>query len=357
MFPEGRVRMSAVIFAFGDVSRVGGTERRMSEVSQIMINRGKRLDVVFRRSRPSPAMLKLFAGQDLSILARGSWLAYFRYLLGRASAPITIVSFGLKPSIVARAVKRLRPRNVSHFMARNGLDYEWPRWYHAVDNITSRAVDAYIANSYSVRDHLITQGAQEDRIKVVTSALSAEWYSKRHSEGPSAGDPVRIILVGNSRPEKNQIEGLLSLAGLEVALDVVVYTDDASRVAAEVDGKFGADAKIQFHEGIVVDAGKYDRADILLHPSVSESLPRAVLEGAARGCTVVAFDVGDTQHLVDATHSKIVPLRGGREALTDAVTSVITDLETIRRGRHFGVGQRDVEAYTDEFLSALEVPW
>ena len=63
----------------------------------------------------------------------------------------------------------------------------------------------------------------------------------------------------------------------------------------------------------------YDAADVLLHSSRAESLPRAVLEALAWGLSVVATDVGDVADLVGPCGRVVPPAEiGAMVAALDA---------------------------------------
>ena len=79
------------------------------------------------------------------------------------------------------------------------------------------------------------------------------------------------------------------------------------------------------------------QADLLLHASVSEGVPNAVIEAQAAGLPVVASDVGGTREGVEVGQSALlVPSRDPR-ALADAVAQVAADGALRRRMGEAGV--------------------
>lgn len=65
-------------------------------------------------------------------------------------------------------------------------------------------------------------------------------------------------------------------------------------------------------------------ADIVVLPSYREGIPRVVMEAAAAGKAVVAYDIRGVREVVDRETGLLVP-RGDEAALTKAVSSLIDD--------------------------------
>lgn len=344
--------MATAVFAFGNISRVGGTERRMAEVCSALASMEVGVHVVFRSAQISASVENIFNQPGVSITARKGWLPYLGHLFRLSRKEARIVSFGLKPSMAARIVRCIRGKKVVHSMARNGLDYTWPRYFHLADWLTSRLVDTYITNSRAAEAHLIKQRIPEERIEVLISGLPAHWYKRADDAGIPIIKNPRVIMVGNSRPEKNQKLGIEALIATRVPVTLDVYTDDATDLRKAVSDRIGSQLNISYHEGVMVTPERYDRADILLHPSLSESLPRTVLEGTARGCVVVAFDTGDTAEIVDESRSTILPVGASSDELSDALSAVFNQLPSLRRSRPVSTAGNDVETYTQK-LAAL----
>lgn len=342
-----------VVFAWGDIQRVGGTERRMAECATELTKRGYRVVSLFQRDAVAAPLAAVFEGSGVEPITRSSSVRYLVLLRRLAVDAEAVVSFGLRPSLLARLVRLTAPRGARHFMARNGLDYGWRRAYHLVDRATSRGVDRYIANSRAVGEHLAAKGIAPQRIRVVLSGLPSEWFRPATRAEDTGTSPTTVMMVGNTRPEKNQIVGLSAVSSLSDALRVDVYTDDRSVLEADLPAAVRSDPRIHIHENILVTPETYDGADIFLHPSRAESLPRVVLEAATRGCAVVAYDVGDTKAVVDPKRSRILPFReDDPTGLAAALAPFVRNTTSLRAQRTVG-GGRTVEKYTDELVTVL----
>ena len=64
------------------------------------------------------------------------------------------------------------------------------------------------------------------------------------------------------------------------------------------------------YHGQVVDASKlnniYKRADFLILPSTSEGMPTVILEAMARGCAIIATNVGAVANMVDQSNGYLI---------------------------------------------------
>jgi glycosyltransferase involved in cell wall biosynthesis len=162
-----------------------------------------------------------------------------------------------------------------------------------------------------------------------------------------------VVMVGNARPEKNQLFGLRAANAADIPdLRVRVYTDDATRLARAWASTPGADQlEVEFREGEEVDPQTMASAAILLHPSVSESLPRVVLEAVSQATWVVASDVGDTRAAVGQC-GEVIPsndLSAFAVAIRRAVRQAQEGVEPPR------ATVRGVPQYCDEFFGAVGV--
>ena len=100
------------------------------------------------------------------------------------------------------------------------------------------------------------------------------------------------------------------------------------------------------------------RADVLLHASLSEGLPNVVLEAMACALPVVATDVGGTREAVrDGVEGYLVPPRDPKAAAA-ALRALWGDLELRERmgaaGRARVEAEFTIERMTDEWVELYE---
>jgi len=275
------------MFAWGDISGIGGTEARMIEAIPLLKERGIEVVSVARSSREDSAFVRRLRGAGAEVQILRSWLEYARAL--RAFRGSAVWAFGLKQSLVARGVRIGAPWRL--VMARNGADYGWRPWMHFADRVSQRLVDIYLTNSASVGGLLVSRGIAPSKVATVTGGLPDRWFEPAQGAKPSE---VVFVMVGNRRPEKNQLLGVKAFLAAGIPATLRVYTDDGDEVRDCLRALPDADAaKVQLIEGVRTDPTIYDQCAVLFHPSLSESLPLAVLEAMARGCFVVGAAVGD----------------------------------------------------------------
>ena len=96
--------------------------------------------------------------------------------------------------------------------------------------------------------------------------------------------------------------------------------------------------------GAVDDVRPYlAAADIVVLPSYREGIPRAVMEAAAAGRPVVAYDIRGVREVIEPSSGLLVP-RGDVEAFGDLVAELVADPE-----RRRALGQRGQRWVLDHF--------
>lgn len=285
---------------WGDIRGLGGTESRMIAVSQHLDLNGIRARFLIRARDSNSQFVEAVDAAGVEYDVASSWWSLARAV--RRHSPTTIWTFGLKQSLFLRLLRVLRVYSAPTFMARNGLDFGWPSWMFRSDRLSQKYVDAYVTNSVRAAEHLTDSGIQKRKVHFVSSGISEEWLENRKSRVQRS-----ILMVGNSRPEKNQAVALRAFLESNIDTTLTIYTDQAGPLRELMDSyESTAHGRVELVEGVRVTPEVYDAAGILLHPSLSESLPLAVLEATARGCHVVASDVGDIGAIVPIAQLEII---------------------------------------------------
>jgi glycosyltransferase involved in cell wall biosynthesis len=183
------------------------------------------------------------------------------------------------------------------------------RAFHAASTALLRAADAVVAVSAGEAARLRRARIPARKIAVVHNAVplaafdAVEARDLRAENGFRSEDVV-CVAVGRFSPEKGQ--DLLVSAAAEAlprvpALRFLIYGDgpDLARVRSRV-AALGLADRVRC-PGHVRDAvARIKGADLLVHPSLSEGLPNAILEAMAVGTPVVATAVGGVPELVRA---------------------------------------------------------
>jgi len=335
------------VYVLGDVTGVGGTERRMSEAAASLVAAGGRVTAFVSSVHTASPLTTLLSESGIGVRNTRSILELARFLRRRSTA--TVFTFGIRPSLVLRGLRAARVIENASFSLRNGLDQGWSTRAHRLDRFTSRWQDGYLVNSPAVRDHLLAKGARPGSVFVAEGALGAEWLDPSSARGD--GRPV-VAMVGNSRPEKNQLFGLEVFERVATGENLLkVFTDDASALAARVSPSLAP--FVQFVEGVRLGPDDYDSVDVLLMPSTSESVPRVLLEARARGCSVVTSDAGSSATVVDERSSRVI---SGFEVdvWAEALAGALDEVDRSRR--QLWSGARTTRQYVVDVARLTSLP-
>ncbi len=147
------------------------------------------------------------------------------------------------------------------------------------------------------------------------------------------GERRRILAVGRLQAVKNQHLLIRALAQLRVQdprWELCILGEGPKRAELEaLADELGVRAHVHMPGGVAHGPDlwrAYDEADIFAHPSVSEGTPKVVLEAMARGCPVVASDVGGIPSAVeDGVRGLLVPAED-LDRLVSALERMADDL-------------------------------
>jgi colanic acid/amylovoran biosynthesis glycosyltransferase len=207
---------------------------------------------------------------------------------------------------------------------------------------TFRRASAVHCVSHAMVGNALVHGLDPAKAWLIPGAVDTSRFEP--DGGPPHDGTLRLAAVGHLRWEKGYDYALAAVrrladAGLPVRLDVVGGGFDRRRTAYAV-ADLGLADRVNLHGA--TDAAKVRellrRAHVLLHASVTEGLPVAVLEAMACGVPVVATDCGGTREAVaDGVEGIVVPPRDPA-ALAEAVEALWRD--PVRR-RAMGAAGRE----------------
>ena len=157
-----------------------------------------------------------------------------------------------------------------------------------------RLASAIVANSAHLLDDLRSIGVEPRRPSVIENGIVVPEQQALHAR---RGDGVqRLVGIGTLKPLKNWSQLLRVAATLRTqgrAVEVTVFGEGPSMAELKAEAAaLGFDPERTF-PGFSRDVGAALCAhDLLMHPSRSEGLPNAVLEGLAAGLPAVTSDLG-----------------------------------------------------------------
>jgi len=222
-----------------------------------------------------------------------------------------------------------------------------------VQKYVCRLADCILVNAESIREWLIEDGYQADKITLIRNGIDLSIYGNKpkdvnlHREFGFPESSHLVMMVSRLDPQKG-VEDLLQAAAIIIrdcpqARFLIVgerlHSDNSINRAAGVEfiskleqqvTNLGLDAYVKF-TGYRADVPELlTQATVSVLPSYSEGLSNALLESMASGIPVVATRVGGNPELVK--HDKcglLVPPRDP-EALAGAISAIIQSPELAR---------------------------
>jgi glycosyltransferase involved in cell wall biosynthesis len=305
--------ISKIAIVLGPVSRIGGTERRIAELIPHLANFA---EVRCYSSKSSTTVLNQF---PVPIAILRSPIDYRRVV----SESSSILCCGFRASSMAIVAKRLvGPTGATVVHLQNGLDYGGGVLDREIRKQVWANSDLVLCNSQSSLHHVDAMSGSRARTAVIPGALSQEWFvgAREYPVRPW----TRLLIVGNLRPEKNLSATITACAQIlpryqDVSL--TIFTDRVPETQPIKDARSLLTSQLSFVTGQVIGPQLYDSFHALIHASISESLPRVVLEAKARNRAVIATPVGDTPIYMGS--GDIVASGTSEHELMEAITSGI----------------------------------
>ena len=266
-----------------------------------------------------------------------------------------------RPAIVTRhhsdAVQRL-PRGLKKSV------------YSAVERWISRKARHLIAPSQRVRDVLVeVEGVPSRKVSLIPYGQMAGRFEAIRREDPAParrefGDASPLLVcVCRLHPEKGHRYLFEAFAGLRRAypgtiLALVGMGPDRDTLAG-LARRLGIDGAVRFlgwrDDALTLMAC----ADLVVHPSLHEALPSAVIEAVMLARPVVATDVSGVRDVLGASseYGFVVP-PADSAALERAMAEALGDLAVAReraeRGRVYVTGYMDAGRVAREYVACYE---
>lgn len=333
--PPGEVHVCHVIHALGP----GGAEQSLLELAAAGPSAGLRTSVLCLTGDGRPYAQRLRdAGARVAVL--GGRTRWDPTLLPRAVAAVgasgaDVVHSHLKHADLVGALAATRydlPLVSSLHLIEDGVGPggRARRWLG--HQARRHRADRVVAVSDAVRSwYRATFDVEDDRVVTVRNGVapgeSATPQRRRATRAAlGLGDTdVVAVMVGVMRPGKGHAELLEAarLLGGDGGVRFVLLGDGPLRPALEQRAR-------QLALDVVFAGFRPDvrqvlaGADLVVHPTLFDALPTALIEALAAGLPVVASDVGGVPEIVDGTCGVLVPA-GDPRSLADAVRALATD--------------------------------
>lgn len=200
----------------------------------------------------------------------------------------------------------------------------------SIGRYIARRATKILAVSETVRSHMISLGARQDRVDVVENGVD----HARFACDPMADDDDPLVLavgrvVDNKGPQL-LVDAAIELAGRMRVPRIGFLGDGPLRVELEARVKAaGLADRITFH-GQVRDVERWmAQAQIVVRPSFTEGLPLAVLEAMSAGRLNIVSDIAPNKELIADGENGMTFRTGDSHSLAAALERAVTD-QTLR---------------------------
>ena len=207
------------------------------------------------------------------------------------------------------------------------------RAFAAGDRALGRLVDLHIAISAGLAGYLAeSEGFDRDSFEIVHYGIEAG------DEPPPLPDAPRLLCAGRLVPIKGHETLLRAFADARAALpalELEIAGDGPLRGALEnLSRQLGLESAVRFLGRVSPVTGLYERAALVVVPSLGEGFGMSALEASERARPVIASAVGGLPEIVeDGRTGRLVP-PGDQAALAAAIVELATD-----RGRADELGR------------------
>jgi len=198
-------------------------------------------------------------------------------------------------------------------------------------------MDEILVPSKSTQDQIVEKGIPPEKIKPLLRWVDIDSFSpnKRNPqvwEKYNLNGAIKFLYVGRVSKEKN----------LELLANAFIDTIKAGLVSSLIivgDGPFKNELESKLKGYPVVFTGYltgeelstfYASSDVFVFPSTADTFGNVVLEAQASGLPVIVSDKGGPKELMIPNETGYVIKANDKSALVGALTSLVTNVETIK---------------------------
>lgn len=364
------------VFVIGEIGELGGAERQALLLAETVRERlGARVS---------------FLGWDLSeglmmSQLKSAAIPIFRYPLnwekGGASIGARILSRGRIAGLIHYTRKTVQPDYLLPFMTHNskitaliwrrtGARYAWWSQRDQGLHLTGSRLEKWlltlpsdiVAGTSSAKHMLVERcGVPESRVRLVPNAIPPRaQFNKSEWRGRLAlTDADRLLLMAatlsrhKDHPTLFRAFAMLPSAtstGGTLRLALAGRLDEKTESLKVLAKDLGIAGRVNFLGEVSDMDPLYCAADVVVHSSVSESMPNAVLEAMANCRCVIATDIPGISEMLDDEEKELVlaPI-GDFNALAARLDHALTD-ENFRMRAGERNRQRTLRLYSPERL-------
>ncbi|MDP2232120.1 MAG: glycosyltransferase family 4 protein [Actinomycetota bacterium] len=206
----------------------------------------------------------------------------------------------------------------------------------AVDLVTRKRVDAYVAVSNAVARGLAWHGIPDERIEVIANGVDVEALAQAARELPPplalpAGDGPLVVCVARLEPVKG-VEFFVCAAAMladshpEARFAIVGVGSQESRLR-EIAVAAGLQSRLAFLGDVARVEPLLAAGSVVVMPSLSEALGLVALEAGALSRPVVASSVGGLVEVIDDGETGLLVPAADPSALAQAIGKLVAQPE------------------------------
>ncbi len=188
-----------------------------------------------------------------------------------------------------------------------------------------KKMDAIIAVSTSVKDHLLSLGVEENKCHIIHNMTDM----KNVNSSTNLRDPIIFGLMSRLHPVKGAdifIKALKIVRDKNIEARAIIAGSGPQKEALEqLTDELGLNDHITFIGWVTDKSQFYKNIDIFIMPSRIEPFGITAIETIAAGCPMIASDCkGPTSFIKDGQEALIVPKENVQE-LASAMTNLLSD--------------------------------
>jgi glycosyltransferase involved in cell wall biosynthesis len=202
-------------------------------------------------------------------------------------------------------------------------------WYPWVmQRWVAERVDRIITGSDASADSIVRNvGVSRDHIRVIHDGVESAVFQPLDDVTP---EPNRILFVGNSEDRNKGIQYLLRALRVlrgQVPFHLRVIHHPGSKGALKLVQELGLQGRVSFLESLSTEdlVGQYNKAQLLVSPSLYEGFGLPAAEGQACGTPVVATTAGALSEIVEDGVTGVLVPPGEVEPLAAAIRRLLDD--------------------------------
>jgi alpha-maltose-1-phosphate synthase len=215
--------------------------------------------------------------------------------------------------------------------------YGWQKWMTQPIARSLKHIDAFISGYPDEKNMLLEKGVPEEKIHLVPNGINPYFGQLSTPEekefvlskfGIQQSTPI-LLFIGNHTSNKGidtvlEVSAVLSQSATVVIGGKLLSPDEPEQRLAQMPASHLTNIIFTDYLTETEQRVLYHLADLLLFPSLADTLPLTILEAMACGLPVIAYDTGGISFQLAEQAGVIVP-QGDVQAFTNAIETLLSN--------------------------------